>query len=49
MVNRTFRDLDELEAMLLERRQILRSDPALNQALHLFHWRSPVPTVAISN
>lgn len=48
VANRTFADLDELEAVLVARCQTLRADPALIKAHTLFHWWPPeLPIVII--
>lgn len=49
VANRTFTDLDELEAVLLERCQTLRADRPLIKAHTHFHWWPPEPTVPISH
>lgn len=49
VANRTFADLDELEAVLVKRCQTLRADPATIKAHTLFHWWPAEPTVPISN
>lgn len=38
VANRSFADLDELEAVLIERCQTLRADPATIKAHTRFHW-----------
>ena len=38
LVNRTFQDLDDLEALQAERCRVLQSQPDLIQARTAFHW-----------
>lgn len=49
VANRSFADLDELEAVLVTRCQTLRADPATVKAHTLFHWWPSEPPVAIVN
>jgi DDE superfamily endonuclease len=44
VANRTFADLDELEAVLVERCQTVRAAPATVKAHTLFHWWPSEPT-----
>lgn len=46
VTNRAFADLDALEAVLVERCQYLRRDPALVKAHTLFHWWPHDPPVS---
>ena len=43
MANRTCPDLDTLEAVLVERCQTLRADPATIKAHTHFHWSPEEP------
>lgn len=49
VANRSFADLDELEAVLVTRCQTLRADPATVKAHTLFYWWPSEPPVAIVN
>lgn len=49
VANRSFADLDELEAVLVARCQTLRADPATVKAHTRFHWWPAEPTSPISN
>lgn len=49
VANRSFADLDELEAVLVTRCQALRADPATIKAHTLFYWWPAEPTVPISD
>lgn len=49
VANRTFADLDELEAVLVDRCQALRADPDRIKAHTHFHWWPAEPPGAILN
>lgn len=49
VVNRRLANLDELEAVLIERCQTLRADPATIKAHSLFHWWPDEPSPTIPN
>ena len=49
VANRTFADLDELEAVLVDRCQVLRTEPATIAALTGYHWWPSVPPPPIPN
>lgn len=47
VANRSFADLDALEAVLVQRCQTLRAAPALIKAHTQFHWWPPEPALPI--
>jgi hypothetical protein len=49
VANRSFADLDALEAVLVRRCQTLRADPDTIKAHTLFHWWPSEPIVAITH
>ncbi len=49
VANRSFADLDELEAVLVKRCRTIRADPATVKAHTHFHWWPPEPVLPISN